>query len=1124
MIPRISLTLLATSSALTLAGLLGASGAHAACAPDPVGNGGTVSCTGTDTNGFQTTSSGVSLTVTSGAVVQGPARFDGPIELGSGATLVNNGTIDANLASTAVFAGPDATVTNNGTITAPAGQGLTLQGGSFVNSAGAVIDITAGTNEGTSGVLLGNGGSIRNEGEIYVSGDNVATGLIGSGGATVTNAEGATLSVAGFRGVGINGSSESTGTGNTLVNAGTLLVNGSGFGGAGMLQSYFGVADGVTTTLTNTATGVIEVEGERVRGILTSPTDRAINAGTITATGSGSGGISLVGDESYGENSGTIRTFGELSIGVSMTPFSSGQRFVNTGTVAANGGGSGLAFEGGEIGFSLTGATAVLMLGQDGLLENSGSLLAGQAATGSGSSAIVVGAVTEADLSGLGAAAYDGNRIVNSGVIQGDGSGIRLVADPQSGAPTLTIQNAAGGGISGSDPDSTGIVSEGGVLVIDNAGTIRGGSFGIDANGGITLTNRDGATLSGFDAALRSRGTFNDTFTNAGLASGLVDLGGGDDVIIVLPTADFAGGVEMGAGFDTVAFDGAAGTVGDAAFLRDGVPFATGVERIEKRGEGTWRFVSEETIPAFVDLAPAFVLDGTVILGITAPSLDLTNTVGGRVEGVGTLRNLVNEGELAVGGAGATGTLNVAGNLTLDGTGTTYMDIAADGTSDLLAVTGSANIGGSLLVNGIAYPTGYPDAQSYTIITAGGGVSGTFSSVADNLPDVDVVALYNANDVQLSYDRDGSGPVDPEDPDDGFTRKENALASVYALGHAALSFSETLAGRGGRSAAAQRTSLGGIQQLAYGEDEPRASELPASKAIYGADLGTTAAAMTGPDGGVRVWIGAFGDDLSVDPDGGAAGYDSNSAGVAGGVEYVMTGADYTAVIGLAGGYSSTDVDIVAGGAAIDTGHVGLYAAWEQGPLALNGAIAYSFADFDLARAVLTSTASGSADGDAVSGYTEISYDIVPLIGGTGYRLAPAARLRGVHATRDAFTETGAGILNLSVNEDDVSLLYGGIGLKAETEIVLGSAVLTPELSVFYEHNFADNDRTGFATVTPAAVGFETLVSAGAEDAVAVGAGLGARFTETISGRLRYDGTFGDDMESHRGSATLSFAF
>jgi hypothetical protein len=109
-------------------------------------------------------------------------------------------------------------------------------------------------------------------------------------------------------------------------------------------------------------------------------------------------------------------------------------------------------------------------------------------------------------------------------------------------------------------------------------------------------------------------------------------------------------------------------------------------------------------------------------------------------------------GNFAPGTLGTVGTLTIGGNLVMASGSTFAVDIGATGTSDLLAVvangtsTGSANVGGRVIFSPVSGGTVRAN-NLYTILTASGGVTGTFSpsSISAILT---AQFIYNANSVQ----------------------------------------------------------------------------------------------------------------------------------------------------------------------------------------------------------------------------------------------------------------------------------------------------------------------------------------------------------------------------------------
>lgn len=127
----------------------------------------------------------------------------------------------------------------------------------------------------------------------------------------------------------------------------------------------------------------------------------------------------------------------------------------------------------------------------------------------------------------------------------------------------------------------------------------------------------------------------------------------------------------------------------------------------------------------------------------------LTALDGGTIGGIGRLASLVAQsgGIVSPGNAGAIGTLSVAGNVTFDAGSQFLVDIGPSGQSDVLAATGSAQLGGTLTIRPLGRVPRFGD--NYTVLTAQGGVAGTFGS-ATSLSAILVPELtYRANQVDV---------------------------------------------------------------------------------------------------------------------------------------------------------------------------------------------------------------------------------------------------------------------------------------------------------------------------------------------------------------------------------------
>ena len=128
----------------------------------------------------------------------------------------------------------------------------------------------------------------------------------------------------------------------------------------------------------------------------------------------------------------------------------------------------------------------------------------------------------------------------------------------------------------------------------------------------------------------------------------------------------------------------------------------------------------------------------------------VTLAKGATLNGIGTIGGLDAFGTVSPGGS--IGTFHVTGDATFEAGSTFNIEANADGTADQLAVGGKTTIkGGNTVV--LSQPGNWAPQTSYTIITAGGGVSGTFDGVSDDQAFLTPTLTYGAKDVTLTLAR-----------------------------------------------------------------------------------------------------------------------------------------------------------------------------------------------------------------------------------------------------------------------------------------------------------------------------------------------------------------------------------
>ncbi|RYF48365.1 MAG: autotransporter domain-containing protein, partial [Comamonadaceae bacterium] len=145
----------------------------------------------------------------------------------------------------------------------------------------------------------------------------------------------------------------------------------------------------------------------------------------------------------------------------------------------------------------------------------------------------------------------------------------------------------------------------------------------------------------------------------------------------------------------------------------------------------------------------------------------------GVLGGTGRIGNTqVHSGGTLSPGDNSIGTLTVQGNLDILDGGNYAVDIAGNGASDKLAVTGATRLQGNttVAVTALDPQQSYQTGQNYAILSSAGGISGTFAQALSKSAFLDVSLAHNPNDVVLSIAQKDTGgnpgnPGNPENPE-----------------------------------------------------------------------------------------------------------------------------------------------------------------------------------------------------------------------------------------------------------------------------------------------------------------------------------------------------------------------
>ena len=1009
-------------------------------------------------------------------------NFENGMKQGSG-TWTLTGTTAASPTSFAINAGTLAVAGGNalsdtGAITIASGATLQLNASETIGSLGGAGNVTLGANTLTtgglnasptfSGVASGTGGLTKvGTGTLTLAGANTYTGAttVNAGtlalgttnaiaaGSAVTVASGATLDLATYNDTVANLALAGTLNGTGTLTAATYTLNGAAVNanlGAGTLTQAGG-----TSTLSGTA-GAATVNvaaGTLALGASNRLADNAtvtIASGATLNLGANSDTVGLVGIAGTLNGTGTLTAAEyDLSGAVVNGNLGTGNVFQQAGTSTLNG---------------TSGAANVMVTGGT-LTLGASNRLADTAAVGVASGATLnLGANTDT----VGSLALNGT-LAGTGTLT---------------AATYTLNAAAVNANLGT-----------GTLVQASGTSVLSGTAATTTVAVMAGTLRLGASDRIADTAM------------LGVASGATfDLASYNETVGTLAGS---GTLSLGAGTLT-----SGGTNADYAFSGN----VTGAGDLTKVGSGTFSLMGNEALTGRLN-----VNAGTLMLaGTTAGSVRVQ---GGTLTGASTIAGnlLLSSGTLSPGIATQPVAMIQAGSLTVTG-GTTVFDfggMASGFTADLLKVTGAATLtGGTVTTRALDPSAAYKMEQIYTVLQAG-TLTGTYASGTaftqvsndsdlyyrlryDLVPNGVVLEVRKTVDFTTTL---GTGATGNElavaralnggllTGSDAFATALNAISqltpdqrratldniggesvadistSVAMMGNR---FNELLRQRvavGGAGNSADPSLIAGIAGGKRGLDQVRASGQVGAEGSSFAD--------GSKDNHAGAWVQTFGGAGRLDGSNGTASINDQSYGVAAGIDAKVAG------FSIGGAFAASALDTrVEGRNATNRGTLyqgGGYVAYDDGQVYASAVGSYFSGTVTSARQVYIGTAfQGTATGTPkVTGYTAGGAAGYRLPIGGGVRFTPQVSIEATHVDRDAFTETGAGVLSLAAGKDVRNLYTATVEGRLSHLSAAPGGIIEPYAGAGVAFNFGDLSTVSANQFTGAPTGTGAFSIAGA---------------------------------------------
>jgi len=450
------------------------------------------------------------------------------------------------------------------------------------------------------------------------------------------------------------------------------------------------------------------------------------------------------------------------------------------------------------------------------------------------------------------------------------------------------------------------------------------------------------------------------------------------------------------------------------------------------------------------------------------------------------------------------GHLTIVGDYSQSAEGTLEVEIG-DGIADLVSVTGTADLAGTLRVR----PDGYATGGSYTFLEAG-----TIAGAFDNLLSAAVLSVtldaatpgnltlevarnsYTAlssphnrglantlDGLRATADGDFGSLLDSLDLAPGQPALNDALASLTPRIHGLAS-----------------TVILNDTQTRLGDLRRHLQQLNPASLLKGQPSGKTSARFE-----------VLGQYNRYGADGGYFAARENLYGLLLGVERT-TAKGLT--LGVTAAVSESRLEARDGDddGEIESQQGYLYAAWRNphraGGMHLEAAVGGGLCQLDTDRAIpfagrmTRSEHDGSLLGAGLGGGYAVAAG--------GWTLDPSIGLSFVHLHEGSFRESGADSAELKIAARENNSLRSLLGLRLRRPVHLKALTLEPELRVEWHHEFNRKTETLKAQMAGGGKWFASPGRDLAGDGLLLGAALKARLSDTVSGMLDYS----LDLQSH----------
>ncbi len=461
------------------------------------------------------------------------------------------------------------------------------------------------------------------------------------------------------------------------------------------------------------------------------------------------------------------------------------------------------------------------------------------------------------------------------------------------------------------------------------------------------------------------------------------------------------------------------------------------------------------------------------------------------------------------------GTLSVTGDLVLDGgisgTGTTKFGSESSLTVKLgtTTISNTVNADDGAQLRFVINP-GF--TGNYNVFTEDSTAAESFTLDTDNT----VFNISRNEDGTFTVEQKSAGEISQSTGADA--NQAAALNAIMASGAGSNdmfnSISEFVSANIQSSdAGSRRSALDAVTALS-----PEAAPLIAQTQTDTANqiftaVGSRFALSNTQQPGSNLWVQLLANTGDYDGSGSVHGYDTDSYGVAFGLDSAVSD---SVRVGVGFAYTDTDVDGFMRDIDVGTATAFLYGQYKPSEWFINGIVSYGWSSYDESKRVAGFNVGADYDVDTFGMQVMTGYDMT--FGDVS--LTPEGGLRYYYISQDGYRDDAGS----SVDSEDNDVLTAVIGAKLSRAWEVSPAVtLKPQVRVAATYDLIDADND--AVVTPAngstyRVSGETLDRFGFE----VDAGISAAVSENFEFALTYAGNFRGDFTNHAGLINMKYKF